>query len=133
MKKKGGKKSKGRGSRGRAPVLSTSEARANFAGTIESAQIDNAVIGFDRYGQTVAALVPVEAVYVLAGQEHLVDPASLKVIREGARAFARSVPHGKMSASQIVAAAPKPKPRLGAATKAKRSAAASKGGKPTPP
>ena len=44
------------------PVLSTSEARANFAEALETAQVDNAVIGFDRYGRTVAALVPVEAI-----------------------------------------------------------------------
>ena len=43
----------------KARVYSTSEARATFAEALETAQVDNAVIGFDRYGRTIAALVPI--------------------------------------------------------------------------
>ena len=87
-----------------APVLSTSEARANFAEALETAQVDNAVIGFDRYGRTVAALVPVEAIYMLAGLSKLVDPATRKEIEDGAKAFAANVPYRTMSPDQIATA-----------------------------
>lgn len=92
------------------PVLSTSEARANFAEALETAQVDNAVIGFDRYGRTVAALVPVEAIYMLAGLGRLVDPATRKEIEDGAMAFANNVPYRSMSPDRV-AAALKEKPR----------------------
>lgn len=110
-----------------APVLSTSEARANFAEALETAQVDNAVIGFDRYGRTVAALVPVEAIYMLAGLGKHVDADTRKEIEEGALAFARNVPYRSMSPERLAAAvkektrgpskvrsskpAPKPAPR----------------------
>ncbi|MGQ0533932.1 MAG: hypothetical protein ACT4OF_14765 [Caulobacteraceae bacterium] len=94
----------GRARKAKAPVLSTSEARANFAEALETAQVDNAVIGFDRYGRTVAALVPVEAIYMLAGLGKLVDPATRKEIEQGAIAFARNVPYRSVDPGQIAAA-----------------------------
>lgn len=87
-----------------APVLSTSEARANFAEALETAQVDNAVIGFDRYGRTVAALVPVEAIYMLAGLGKHVDADTRREIEEGALAFARNVPYRSMSPERLAAA-----------------------------
>jgi hypothetical protein len=93
-----------------APVLSTSEARANFAEALETAQVDNAVIGFDRYGRTVAALVPVEAIYMLAGLGKHVDATTRKEIEDGAIAFARNVPYRTMTPDRV-AAALKDKPR----------------------
>lgn len=87
-----------------APVLSTSEARANFAEALETAQVDNAVIGFDRYGRTVAALVPVEAIYMLAGLGKHVDPDTRREIEEGALAFAHNVPYRSMSPERFVGA-----------------------------
>ncbi|MEZ5959128.1 MAG: hypothetical protein R3C30_01705 [Hyphomonadaceae bacterium] len=87
-----------------APVLSTSEARANFAEALETAQVDNAVIGFDRYGRTVAALVPVEAIYMLAGLGKHVDADTRKEIEEGALAFARNVPYRSMNPERLAAA-----------------------------
>ncbi len=86
------------------PVLSTSEARANFAEALETAQVDNAVIGFDRYGRTVAALVPVEAIYMLAGLGKLVDPATRRDIEDGAVAFANNVPYRSMNPDRVAAA-----------------------------
>ena len=71
-------------------VYSTSEARANFAAALEAAQRNKAVIGFDRYGRTVAALVPVEAVYMLAGMGGEVAPNLRKGIEAAARKFAQS-------------------------------------------
>ena len=73
-------------------VLSTSEARANFAEAIETAQVASAVIGFDRYGRTVAALVPVEAVYMLAGQGNAVAAAVRAAIKRQAQSFIVAVP-----------------------------------------
>ena len=119
------KKAASRARKPKAPVLSTSEARANFAEALETAQVDNAVIGFDRYGRTVAALVPVEAIYMLAGLSHLVGSGTRKEIEQGAMAFARSVPYRSMNPDEIVAAAPKYPPKK-AKAKAARSAAARK-------
>ncbi len=104
------KKAASRARKPKTSVLSTSEARANFAEALETAQVDNALIGFDRYGRTVAALVPVEAIYMLAGLGKLVDAATRKEIEEGAVAFAHNVPYRAMSPDKI-AAAPKAKPR----------------------
>lgn len=104
------------------PVLSTSEARANFAEALETAQVDNAVIGFDRYGRTVAALVPVEAIYMLAGLGRLVNPGTRKEIVEGAMAFAQSVPYRTVAPADVAAAT------VAAKTARKRSSAAKKSG-----
>lgn len=76
-----------------APVYSTSEARANFAEALETAQVESAVIGFDRYGRTVAALVPVEAIYMLAGMGEEIDPAIRNKIAQGVRQFVAQVPN----------------------------------------
>lgn len=108
-----------------AAVLSTSEARANFAEALETAQVDNAVIGFDRYGRTVAALVPVEAIYMLAGLGKFVDPATRREIEEGAKAFARNVPYRSMT-PELVAAAVKTKAKPRPASGGARAKSASK-------
>ena len=105
------KKAAKRAGRKKTPVLSTSEARANFAEALETAQVDNAVIGFDRYGRTVAALVPVEAIYMLAGLGKLVDAGTRKEIEEGAVAFAHNVPYRSVAPAEI-AAAVAPSPRI---------------------
>lgn len=76
-----------------APVYSTSEARANFAEAVETAQVDGAVIGFDRYGRTVAALVPVEAVYMLAGLGGELDNDVRHRIERAAQLFVHNVPN----------------------------------------
>ena len=76
----------------KARVYSTSEARANFAEALETAQVDNAVIGFDRYGRTIAALVPVEAIYMLAGMGHMIAPSVREEIASFSQQFVKSVP-----------------------------------------
>lgn len=105
------KKAAARARKPKTSVLSTSEARANFAEALETAQVDNALIGFDRYGRTVAALVPVEAIYMLAGLGRLVDPATRKQIEEGAIAFAHTVPYRSMTPQEMAAVVPALKPR----------------------
>jgi hypothetical protein len=79
--------------RRKAQVYSTSEARANFAEALENAQVENAVIGFDRYGRTVAALVPVEAIYMLAGMGHMISPGVREEIANGSQQFVHNVPN----------------------------------------
>jgi hypothetical protein len=76
-----------------APIYSTSEARANFAEALETAQLDSAVIGFDRYGRTVAALVPVEAIYMLAGLGDDLDRGVRGKIKRAAHLFVHNVPN----------------------------------------
>lgn len=107
------KKAASRTRKKQAQVLSTSEARANFAEVLETAHVDNAVIGFDRYGRTTAALVPVEAIYMLAGLGHLVPPATRKEIEEGAALFARNVPYRLAPAAKAPAKAAAKKPAAG--------------------
>jgi hypothetical protein len=103
----------------KARVYSTSEARANFAEALETAQVDNAVIGFDRYGRTIAALVPVEAVYMLAGKGNMIAPSVREEIESFSLQFIQSVP-SRVSTSEPVSrgkrskkAAPKKKKAKG--------------------
>ncbi len=108
------------------PVYSTSEARANFAEALETAQVESAVVGFDRYGRTVAALVPVEAVYILAGREDMVSPLQREAIIAGARQFIAEVPNRLSARAEKVA-------RPARATKAPMKKAAKKKPAKAPP
>jgi hypothetical protein len=103
------------------PVYSTSEARANFAEALETTQMESAVIGFDRYGRTVAALVPVEAIYMLAGMGEKIDPAVRNKIARGVRQFITHVPNrvGKRLEPKKKAPVKKKVRTAGARTKAK--------------
>lgn len=74
-----------------ATVYSTSEARANFAEALEAAGKNGAVIGFDRYGRTVAALVPLEAIYMLAGKGAQLSPATRDDIERAARNLVQDI------------------------------------------
>lgn len=96
-----------------APVYSTSEARANFAETLEIVQAESAVIGFDRYGRTVAALVPIEAIYILAGMSSSIAPDMRNRVQEAARDFVDQVPNriGKRIERKAVAKATAKKKR----------------------
>jgi len=68
-------------------TISTSEARANFADALGMAQEENTVIGFDRYGKLVAALVPIDAVRMLAGRSDEVEPSVRSKIGRMSRIF----------------------------------------------
>lgn len=68
-------------------TISTSEARANFAEALGLAQEESTVIGFDRYGKLVAALVPIDAVRMLAGRGEDVTPALRNKIERMSRVF----------------------------------------------
>lgn len=98
----------------KARVYSTSEARANFAEALETAQVDNAVIGFDRYGRTIAALVPIEAIYMLAGKADMIAPGVREEIESFSRQFVQDVP------SRVAAAPPPPRKPEKKAKKSKK-------------
>lgn len=86
------KTSLGKGVRAKPAVIySTSEARANFAEALEAARSEGAVIGFDRYGHTVAALVPLEAIYILAGRGDHVAPEVRERIERSARNLVQDI------------------------------------------
>ena len=107
----------------KARVYSTSEARANFAEALETAQVDNAVIGFDRYGRTIAALVPVEAVYMLAGMGHMISPGVREEIASFSQQFVQSVP------SRVAASEPAPRAKKAAKKAAPKKKPKGKRGK----
>jgi len=98
----------------KARMYSTSEGRANFAEALESAQVEHAVVGFDRYGRPLAALVPIDAVRMLAGASADVDPALRDKITRAARLFLANVP-GKSTLSAPKAKAVKAKKKKGGA------------------
>ena len=79
-------------------TLSTSQARANFADALGMAQEQSTVIGFDRYGRLVAAVVPIDAVRMLAGRAKEVAPAVRAKIE-------------RMAASMLQVAAPANAPK----------------------
>ncbi len=79
-------------------TLSTSEARANFAEALGMAQDESTVIGFDRYGKLVAAVVPIDAVRMLAGRGADVDPAVRAKIERMSRNFMHALPRGAKKA-----------------------------------
>jgi hypothetical protein len=114
----------------KAQIYSTSEARANFAEALETAQLQNTVIGFDRYGRPIAALVSIDAVRMLAGMDSVVEASVRDKIKRMAGLFLHNMPSAepepaprkKMPApsrGRAVAAKKKKKAR-GAASKGKR-------------
>jgi hypothetical protein len=111
----------------KAQVYSTSEARANFAEALETAQLENAVIGFDRYGRPVAALVSIDAVRILAGRANEVEQVTQEKIGRLANIFLYTLPANKTVESK---AAPKPvrakRPTKKVASPKKKVAAAKK-------
>jgi len=72
---------------GKKQTLSTSQARANFADALGMAQEQSTVIGFDRYGKLVAAVVPIDAVRMLAGRGVEVEPGVRAKIERMARSM----------------------------------------------
>jgi hypothetical protein len=105
----------------KAKIYSTSEARANFAEALETAQLQNTVIGFDRYGRPIAALVSIDAVRMLAGLDNQVEPAVRDKIKRMAGLFLHNMPGAEPVAPARAKAAP-PRPRVAAKKKARRAA-----------
>lgn len=91
--------------------LSTSEARANFKKSLEKAHMQNAFVGFERYGKLVAALVPVDAVRVLAGQESELDASARAQVKRTAAAFLSDTPAAPRGAKKSASKQAKPRGR----------------------
>ncbi|MGE3250052.1 MAG: hypothetical protein AB7J28_02805 [Hyphomonadaceae bacterium] len=81
----------GRGNE-RPVVYSTSEGRAHFADVLQATSMDKAIIGFDRYGRSVAALVPIEAIRMLAGRDDQVSQDEKRRIKRMAQLLLSNVP-----------------------------------------
>ncbi|MBY0563999.1 MAG: hypothetical protein K2P58_07410 [Hyphomonadaceae bacterium] len=107
--------------RGKPASFSTSQGRANIKRALEITDREKTVVGFARYRTTIAALVPVEAVYMLAGQGGDVEPGVHDHITKMSKLFvagaARSAP------------APAPAKRAKKAAVKKKAAKRKKSGK----
>lgn len=71
-------------------LFSTTEGRARFPDFLQMSFGEKAMIGFDRYGRVIGAIVPMEAVQMIAG-EH-VDPDVSARVRRSAQRLLRQAP-----------------------------------------
>lgn len=90
----------------KAPMFSTSTARANFARALGMAHRENTVVAFDRYGRRVAALVSMNAVLMLAGKGAEVPPAIRDKIERMSKALASATRDQDMPATTARKKAP---------------------------
>lgn len=122
------KRPKGKaGAQAKTRSFSTSQGRANFAQALETTDTEKIVVGFARYARTVAALVPVEAVSMLAGQDGDLDPAVRAKIVRMAKLFVAGQPKALPSKAPRKKAAKKAPPKRGKTKKAKTKAVKRKG------
>ena len=68
-------------------VYSTTDGRQRFPDILQVSYGEKAVIGFDRYGRALGAVVPMEAVLMLAGKTEHVDQGVRDRIERGAKAL----------------------------------------------
>jgi hypothetical protein len=68
-------------------VYSTTDGRQRFPDILQTSYGEKAVIGFDRYGRALGALVPMEAVQILAGAMESVDEDIRGRIQRAAQAL----------------------------------------------
>lgn len=108
------------------PSFSTSEGRANLARALETTGAEKTVVGFARYSTPVAALVPIEAVRMLAGQDSDVDPAVRAKIARMARLLLASEPPARRGRAAAKKKAPAKKSRGKKAAKKTKSKARAK-------
>lgn len=73
-------------------VYSTTDGRQRFPDILQVTYGDKAVIGFDRYGRALGAVVPVEAVRMLAGFSDNVDDDVRQRIQRAATALLAQLP-----------------------------------------
>lgn len=76
--------------RSKARSFSTSEGRANLARALAITDREKTIVGFDRYRRPVAALVPIDAVRMLAGES--IEPSIRDRISRMARMFVSGMP-----------------------------------------
>lgn len=119
-----GARASGRRAGASTPSFSTSAGRANFARALETTDQEKTVVGFDRYNRPVAALVPIEAVAMLAGHGGEIDPVVRARIVRMAKLFLSAMPARKKSARR---AAPAPRYKPKAAKKKSKAGKRAKG------
>jgi hypothetical protein len=73
-------------------LYSTTEGRQRFPDLLQISYGNKAVIGFDRYGRALGAVVPMEAVRMLAGFGDSVDEDVRKRIERTARLLIEQLP-----------------------------------------
>lgn len=70
-----------------AAFVTTTEGRQRFPDVMQDAFGPKAFTGFHRYGRPLGAVIPIDAVMVLAGYGHLLDEATLERIKNTAQAL----------------------------------------------
>jgi hypothetical protein len=68
-------------------LYSTTDGRQRFPDILQVSYGEKAVIGFDRYGRALGAVVPMEAVLMLAGKDDRVDQGIRERIERAAQAL----------------------------------------------
>lgn len=99
--------------RAKARSFSTSHARANFAEKLDTTGRDKTIVIFDRYRKPIAALMPLDVLYMLAGQDGEVTVAVREKIVRAARLLVAALPKAAIPAPAKTAApakAPRKKP-----------------------
>jgi len=71
-------------------LFSTTEGRARLPDFLQMCFGEKAVIGFERYGRVVGAVVPIELVKIVAGEE--VDADTRARVRRSAQRLLRQAP-----------------------------------------
>lgn len=72
-------------------VFPTTEGRRRFPDFIQDSYGSKTITGFDRYGRFLGAIVPPEAVFLLADEDAEIDEFAKKKIRECARELIREL------------------------------------------
>lgn len=115
-----GRKSRAGSGQKQTRSFSTSQGRANLARALDTADREKTVVGFARYNTPVAALVPIEAVRMLAGEDD-VDVAVRAKITRMAKLFLAGAPPPKRKRSAVKKSAKKAPARGKAGAKAKKA------------
>lgn len=106
-------------------LVSTSHGRTHFPEILQSSLADKSIIGFDRYGRVVGAVVPIEAVRMLAGFQESVDEDVQVRVKRAALALLReaSGEAERLGLTADEAQAAKPVSEIAARGRAKRAKA----------
>lgn len=72
-------------------VFPTTEGRRRFPDFIQDSYGSKTITGFDRYGRFLGAIVPPEAVFLLAEEDDEIDEFARHKIRESARKLIREL------------------------------------------
>jgi hypothetical protein len=104
-------------------VYSTTDGRQQLHDILQDIYGDKAVIGFDRYGRVVGAVVPMEAVAMLAGRTDYVDDYTQERIQRAAQKLMEKTNDPRLALSEVDAPLPEhdsPKPPVAQKTSSKK-------------